>query len=282
VGTKKAGTVSFTAPTTVGSATASIAPSPTVTTDGASGISFFAGLTDDPFFFDVPAFNRFVGSVLAGAPDASQLSRGRDTFAGYNVQMITLSVPASLLTGPAGSVIGVSVTTLRQRNTHRSPKMDPKGAGSFVAIDRMGVPAINTALVPFARKDEYNRATTMDDAAGKFATDIVATLHALGTDDTHVNILANVAVTHGDMLCLDTSIANSGPQGGTNSAAAFPNGRRPADDVIDTILFLVTNEALTTGDHVNANDVPFRDQFPFFAAPHQPLDSGVTDDNTRN
>lgn len=282
VGTKKSGTISLTAPTTVSSATASNAVAPTVTTDPASGISFFAGLTDDPFFFDVPAFNRFVGSVLGGSPDVSLLSRGRDTFAGYNVQMITLSVPANLLTGSAGSVIGVSATTLRQRNTHRSPNADPMSAGSFVAIDRMGVPGINTVLVPFARKDEYNRATTVDDAAGKFANDIVATLHALGTDDTHVGILANVAVTHGDMLRLDTSVANSGPQGGNNSAAAFPNGRRPADDVIDTIIFLVTNGALTTGDHVNANDVPFRDVFPFFAAPHQPLDSGVIDDNTRN
>jgi len=33
---------------------------------------------------------------------------------------------------------------------------------------------------------------------------------------------------------------------------------------------------------VNANDVPFRNSFPFFAPTHQPLDSGVIDDNTRN
>jgi hypothetical protein len=275
---KKSDTVSFTAPTTVGSATAMVAPDPTVTTDASSGISFFAGLTDDPFFFDIPAFNRFVGSVLAGSPNGSLLSRGRDTFAGYNVQMITLSVPASLLKGSAGNVVGVSATTLRKRNTVRSAKNDPKSGGAYVAIDRMGVPAVNTALVPFARKDEYNRATTMDDAAGKFANDIVATLHALGTDDAHVGILASVAVTRGDMLRLDTSVANTG----SNAEAAFPNGRRPADDVIDTILFLVTNGTLTTGDNVNSNDVPFRTQFPFFAAPHQPLDTGIVDDNTRN
>ena len=84
------------------------------------------------------------------------------------------------------------------------------------------------------------------------------------------------------MLRLDTALANSGSQGGTIAGAGFPNGRRPADDVIDTILFLVTNGGLTTGDNVNANDVPFRDAFPFFAPPHQPLDSGVIDDNTRN
>ena len=273
---------SFAAPTTVSSSTAANPPAPVVTTDAATGISFFAGVTDDPFFFDVPAFNRFVASVLGGAPNVSLLSRGRDTFAGYNIQMIALSVPAAMLKGSAGNVIGVSATTLRGRNTHRSEDRAPFDAGDFVPIDRAGVPAINTALIPFARKDEYNRATTQDDAAGKFAGDIVATLKALGTDDAHIGILAGVAVTRGDMLRLDTSKANAGPQGGTNAGAGFPNGRRPADDVIDTILFLVTNGGLTAGDHVNANDVPFRDTFPFFAAPHQPLDTGVIDDNTRN
>jgi hypothetical protein len=196
--------------------------------------------------------------------------------------MIALSVPASMLKGRAGNTIGVSATTLRGRNTHRSPDADPFDSGDFVAIDRMGIPAVNTALIPFPRKNEYNRSTPQDDAVGKFANDIVGTLQALGTDAAHIGILANVAVSKGDMLRLDLSKPNSGPQGGNNSGAGFPNGRRPGDDVIDTILFLVTNEALTTGDHVNGNDVPFRDTFPFFAPSHQPLDTGVIDDNTRN
>jgi hypothetical protein len=273
--------ISFTATTTVSSATSPTATVPVITTD-TNGISFFAGLTDDPFFFDIPAFNRFVASVLAGTPDVNLLSRGRDTFAGYNVQMIALSVPVRLLMGSDCKVIGVSATTLRHQTTIRSPKADAKEVGPLLPVDRMGVPAINTVLIPFARKNEYNRATTVDDAAGKFASNIVATLRALGTDDAHIGILANVAVTRGDMLRLDCAITNSGAQGGTNAGAGFPNGRRPTDDVIDTILFLVTNEALTTGDHVNANDSTFRDTFPFFAPSHQPLDSGVIDDNTRN
>ena len=271
----------FTAPATVSSATSSVAAPPVVTTDPATGISFFAGLTDDPFFFDIPGFNRFAGSVLAGSPDAGLLNRGRDTFAGYNVQMIALSVPAKLLKGAAGNVIGVSATTLRGRNTHRSDRSDPFDSGDFVAIDRMGVPAINTVLIPFARKNEYNRTTTEGDAAGKFAGDIVATLKALGTDDAHIGILASVAVTGGDMLRLDTARLTPGRKA-ASCGAGFPNGRRPADDVIDTILFLVTNEALTTGDYVDANDVAFRDAFPFFAPSHQPRDPGVIDDNTRN
>src|SRR5437899_4003975 len=76
VRTDSTNTVSFTAPTTVASATSPTAAPPVVTTDAATGISFFAGLTDDPFFFDIPAFNRFVGSVLNGAPNVSLLQRG--------------------------------------------------------------------------------------------------------------------------------------------------------------------------------------------------------------
>ena len=277
---RRGGAITFTAPTTVSSATSPTPAEPVVTT--VNDVSFFAGLTDDPFFFDIPAFNRFAGSVLGGAPDLGLLNRGRDTFAGYNVQMIALRVPVALLKGSAGNVIGVSATTLRHRVTVRSTANDPKSGGSLAPVDRMGVPAINTVLIPFPRKNEYNRASTKDDAAGKFATDIVGTLTALGTDATHIGILAGVAVAKGDQLRLDTSVANTGVQGGMNAGAGFPNGRRPTDDVIDTILFLVTNEGLTTGDHVNANDVAFRNTFPFFAPSHQPRDAGTIDDNTRN
>ena len=272
----------FDAPTTVSSATAPQAATPVVTTDSTTNISFFAGLTDDPFFFDIPAFNRFAGSVLSGSPDVTLLNRARDTFAGYNIQMIALRVPAAMLKGSAGNVIGVGATTLRNANTHYSKKEDPDATGRFIPIDRMGVPAVNTVLIPFARKNEYNRASGKDDAAGKFAGDIVATLTALGTDATHIGILASVAVSRGDYLRLDTSVPNIGLQGGTNTGAGFPNGRRPTDDVVDTILFLVTNQALTTGDNVNANDLAFRDVFPFFAPSQQPRDAGTVDDNTRN
>ncbi|GAB6141495.1 DUF4331 domain-containing protein [Methylosoma difficile] len=272
----------FNAPTTVSSATAEKAPTPSLKKDAATGITFFAGLVDDPFFFDIPGFNRFVSTVLSGSPDVSQLNRGRDTFAGYNSQMIVLSVPVSLLKGSAGDVIGVSATTLRNAQTIRSKTDDPINSGVSYPIDRMGVPTINTVLIPFPRKNEYNRASTADDAAGKFAGDIVSTLTALGTDAAHIGILADVAVTKGDMLRLNTAVANTGKQGGNNAGAGFPNGRRPVDDVIDTVLFLVTNEGLTTGDNVNANDKVFRNSFPFFAASHQPLPTGTLDDNTRN
>ncbi len=145
----------------------------------------------------------------------------------------------------------------------------------------MGNPAVNVALIPFARKDEHNFATPEDDADGQFANDIVATLTALGTNATNIGILASVAVTNGDYLRLNTQTANVGPMGGNNAGAGFPNGRRLADDTIDTILFFVANQN-TLGDNVNASDVPPGNTFPFLALSQQPRDPGVIDDNTRN
>lgn len=270
----------FTALTTPASATADTAPAPIITEDAVSGIRFFAGISDDPFFFDIPAFNRFVASVLAGTPTPSLLSRGRDTFAGNNVLSMALSVPAATLKGTNGNIVGMSIRSQRHVVQFITAGGRLTGSGRYVNTDRFGLPAINTVAIPFARKKEYNNSNPTDDAAGKFAGDIVATLTALGTNSTNIGILAGLAVTKGDILRIDTSIANSGPGGGNNSGAGFPNGRRLVDDVIDTLLFFVANQN-TLGDSVNSNDVPLRDTFPFLALPNQPLPTGATD-NTRN
>ena len=250
---------------------ASTAPVPVITELG-RGIQFFAGETDDPFFFDIPGFSRFVGSVLSGAPDVTRLNRGRDSFAGYNVIAIALSVPTSVLAGN-GDSLGVEFATLRVQ------------PGSTVArrVDREGIPAVNVALVPFAQKDAYNAAITRQDSRGEFAPGIVGTLTALGTSPANINALAGLAVTNGDILRLDLSVANQGAGGGNNAGAGFPNGRRLQDDVIDTELFIITNGLVTAGDHVNANDVAFRNTFPFLAPSQQPREgSGNVEDNTRN
>src|SRR6185295_16333747 len=154
---------------------------------------------------------------------------------------------------------------------------DNSEGNDLVQVDRMATPAVNTALIPFVRKNAYNAATPVDDAAGKFAGDIVGTLKALGTNSQYIGILASVAVANGDYLRLDLSKANAGPGGGNNAGAGFPNGRRPADDTIDTILTLVAN-GTTLGDNVNSNDVPLINSFPFFAPPQQPRAAGTIDD----
>lgn len=269
-----------TAPTTPPSLDAS-APARVVTTDAATGVSFYAGVSDDPFFFDIPGFNRFVASVLGGSPDAGQLARGRDSFAGYNTLGVAVGVPLSLLRTSNG-ILGVDMLSQRQiKRTYKPKSGEIVYTGKFANVDRMGVPAINTVLIPFPRKDEYNRAKTSEDAAGRFAPDIIATLTALGTNNENINILASVAVLNGDFLRLNTTIANTGPGGGNNPEAGFPNGRRFGDDVVDTVLFFVANQT-AVGDSVNGNDVPLTSTFPYFGMSQQPRSPGTIDDNTRN
>src|SRR5262249_48346908 len=134
----------FTALTTV-QTFAPVANPFVVTTDPRSGVSFFAGLTDDPFIFDIVGFNRFVNSVMGGSPDPTQLERGRDSFAGYSIHMIVLSVPADLLRGPAGDIIGVNGVTLRRKRALRLESGDGEviTSGKYVQVDRMATPALN-------------------------------------------------------------------------------------------------------------------------------------------
>ena len=276
----------FTAPTTV-QTLAATPNSFVVTTDPATGVSFFAGLTDDPFFFDIVGFNRFVSSVLGGKPDPSKLQRNRDSFAGYNIHMIALSVPASMLRGrPDNNIIGVNGVTLRHKEALLEGNEVALTEGSLVQVDRMANPAVNTALIPFPDKNEYNASTPVDDANGKFANDIVGTLKALGTNSSNIGILANVAVVHGDYLRLNLATRNTSIGVGANGVGenittpnytGFPNGRRPGDDTINTLLFFIGNQNPGIQEAVNHNDVPLGNTFPFFAPPHQPLENPAVD-----
>jgi Domain of unknown function (DUF4331) len=256
----------FTAPATNPSVD-TVAP-PQVVTTFSNGVMFFAGLVDDPFFLDLAAELRWVASIEAGKRDDSLLTRGRDSFAGYNVVAIALRIPVSFIRPSREGVIGMNFTT-------------EEAVAPFQQMDRMGVPLINSVLIPFARKDEYNASKPPDDASGKFLGDIVATLKALGTDEANIDVLTGIAVTKGDLLRLNVNIPNAGLQGGTNREAAFPNGRRPTDDVVDTLLTIINNNSVL-GDEVDANDLVFQDKFPFLALSQQPRLPGTIDDNTRN
>jgi hypothetical protein len=259
----------------------SSSPATQTVTTSTSGVKFFAGEVDDPFFFDIPAFARFAASVRAGTPDATILNRGRDSFAGYNIMAIVLSIPVANLKLKTGmTTIGVEGLTQRHVETKfRGKTISSKGA--FYTVDRLGNPGLNVLVNPYGRKDQYNLSKTTDDAKGKFADDIIASLQSLGTDSDHINALAGIYITKGDFLHLNITTANTGNGGGDNSGAGFPNGRRFKDDVVDTFLTVVAN-GTTLGDSVSANDVPLSNTFPFLAPPQQPRDNGVLDDNTRN
>ena len=179
------------------------------------------GLFDDPFFFDLNGFN-----------DGFNFT-GDDFFEGTNITAIVLEVPSATLGGPNIAVWARTAT----------------GGSQF---DRMGRPAINTALIPSARKNEYNQADPADDFVD-FGADVEATITALSNAG---NAAALTPILLPDVLTFDTS-----------STDGFLNGRQLADDVIDAELNLLTAGGLTT-DGVDANDVAFPGVFPYLAAPH--------------
>jgi hypothetical protein len=243
-----------------------------VTTDPATGVSFFAGLTDDPFFFDIIGFNRYIIKLTDRNPTAkTDLTRARDSFAGFNIHMIALSVPAAMLKGNS-NVIGINGVTLRHKNVTRLPGGRTIETGDLVQTDRMANPVINTAFIlPIQRKNEFN-ATRVQDSS-QFDPDIVFGFRFLRISDESANIVRPLITgPKGDYLRLDLSKPNTSvgedQSFGQPNYTGYPNGRRPGDDVIDVILFFV-NSLAPLGDNVNANDSKFMTVFPFFAPPHQ-------------
>lgn len=270
--------ITFTAASTNSSNTADVAPTPVLTTDQQSGVIFFAGLTDDPFFFDIPAFGRFNASIRAGAKDPSVFNRGRDTFAGYNTMAIALSIPVPFIRSQSNEIGAVVATQRRTPSFYNSRTGEVTGTGRWVNVDRMGNPAVNVVLIPFNQKNAHNAGSTVDVTNRRFWPGIQDTLQNFyGTDATSVAVFENLLVRRGDFLRVDLTIANTG----TNSQAQFPNGRRLIDDVVDILNFLINNRQ-PLPDNANGNDLPFRSEFPFLAPSQQPRVPGVTDDNTRN
>lgn len=230
----------------------------------------FAGVRDDPFFFDLAGFVQFKGELLKGnttlgAPGGGVGSllggfTGTDTFAGTNVSSIALWIPNKFL-GGTGRNIGVWAAT----SIH--------GPLGYTQVDRMGRPAINTVFnglhVPVsstlnnAEKEAFNRLNPTSDRA--VTTDnVVGVLGAIGNvltansapayTPTQINGIAKVLLP--DILTFQVG-----------NGAGFLNGRKLSDDVINAEFSLLTNTAITS-DGVNANDKAFSAFFPYLAGPH--------------
>jgi hypothetical protein len=235
-----------------------------------AGTRAFAGVRDDPFFFDLVGFVQFknellTGNTTLGSPGSGPGTllggfTGTDTFAGTNVSSIALWVPNALL-GGTGRHIGVWATTSAKTST------------GYDQVDRMGRPAINTVFnglhapvsstLNNAEKEAFNRINPTSDRA--VATDnVVAVLDTIGAVLTangatpytgaQVNGIARTLLP--DILTFQ--VGNS---------AGFLNGRKLSDDVINAEFSLLTNGAVTS-DGVNANDRTFSSSFPYLAAPH--------------
>jgi hypothetical protein len=226
-------------------------PNEPIVNEGPQGIKIFAGPRDDPFFFDLVGFNR----LLSGATPAF---RPLDSFLGLNTNAIVVEFPISLVAGDSRTFSAWGVTFLVKKDVAHRGRHD--APNQLEQADRMGNPAVNTALIPSSLKDAFNQAKPQNDAED-FGAIMLATLTALGTNATNKGILASVAVP-------DTLKFNRDAPDG------FPNGRRPQDDVIETLFSLILGApGQTTGidDGVLANDKPFLSAFPYLAPPSQPV-----------
>ena len=237
------------------------APDPIITESG--GIKVFAGQRDDPFFFDLVGFKAFVGGpyVPAEGLRAEGETPAADTFAGTNVSSIVIELPITALTGEATSDTGVI----------RAWATTTRGGAQ---VDRMAIPAINTAVIPSDQKDDFNQADPANDAAD-FGASAQTTIEGLRTAVNDVLDPAVGAEDGGPLGSLTAEEVKDAliPDVVTidfSQPVGFTNGRTLEDDVIDVALQLVLNRTAGITDAIDGNDVASASSFPFLAPPHQP------------
>ncbi|MFO0684874.1 MAG: DUF4331 family protein [Sandaracinus sp.] len=141
---------------------------------------------------------------------------------------------------------------------------------AYVRVDRMGMPAVSTALVSSDQKDIYNDGTIQDDADLTYALDMLTSLggiHAALDDDLTAAGLTPCLMTANNELGFAVQVPDCVAQTyGANHpvvslvvpdtltidpthASGFPNGRRLDDPVIDVTLAVLLLDIGDTNTH---------------------------------
>ncbi|MBM3979554.1 MAG: DUF4331 domain-containing protein [Planctomycetes bacterium] len=242
---------------------------------GGTGARFLASEQDDPFLFDAGGFANLlnnataIAGVVAGAfprgtspngfgPGSTPNFNAPNAFGpNANTLALTLEVPSSILVGALGDAVGFwGRAELNSTN---------------VQIDRMGRPAINTAVIPpiprgsmfpinsssLNRNDvrnAFNAIHPRDDRT-MFGDDMVSVLTAFypagrpgGTPNaTQAGVVANLLLP--DVLVFDvTSTAGFGGDLVTANGETFlAGGRKLSDDVVSVELQVLTDDDLPAG-----------------------------------
>ena len=267
----------------------------------------FVGQRKEPFVVNLGEVFDLVNLNPLGALDAKP-----NTIADKNVTSIVMELPIACLTNGNEAVIG-AWTTASVRQAHiinPRPSFDAgKPAeyvgGAWTQVSRLGMPLVNEVVIGLKDKDRFNASEPKDD--NQFATyvtnptvpelleilfpgvavapnlfprtDLVS---AFLTGVDGLNQPSNVKPA--EMLRLNTAIAPTplydqetlGVLSG--DLAGFPNGRRPGDDVVDSVLRVAmgalipdssiapnNNAPLTDGAAVSAAD--FNNAFPYLLTP---------------
>ncbi|CAG0972904.1 hypothetical protein PLCT2_01459 [Planctomycetaceae bacterium] len=157
---------------------------------------------------------------------------------------------------------------------------ETKSGGGFKQLDRMAFPAINTVLVPSAKKDLFNASAPSGDNAA-FLADFTTTITALRTNVGGRGVTQNSPALVSDAgladaLCPDVVNVDLGATTGnvvtiTGTAPTQTlttltlNGRNLTDDVIDAALKLILNNGGAT-DGI-ASTKTYSGVFPYLNTP---------------
>jgi|GEM_PF-338023 len=240
-----------------------------------STIRVFAGLREDPFYFDVERFFR-VRSLLAtgrnslgngpiqGGPNVFRSdATAVDFTVGYNVNAIVVSVPLSLIrTSAQQNIFDVweTVKIPKELDTRLSVEYTKRGGSAMVQTERLARPGINEALVLSDRRlAQFNSISPDKDlspVAAPVRDEVVAVLTKLN-EYGKANGLAAPSVGDvatgflPDVLRIDTSksvaIGTAAYNSdfviveGSTAGAMLTGGRKLEDDVIDVTLSYLLN-----------------------------------------
>ncbi len=209
----------------------------------ASGLELdvFAGLREDPFFFDVDQFFKVRAGAAGLGPKVGFLSPSSavDFTIGYNVNSIVVRIPLAKLKGPILDIWGTVSLNGKQ-------------------IERLARPAINEGLIiTNAFLNAFNMippSADFSDMAAPVREEAVKVLNAFDMIDGVESITAGAVVTAflPDVMRLDTranipvgTVAYNADLSGDKGM--LTGGRKLEDDVIDITLSL-----LVAGDPTGA------------------------------
>jgi hypothetical protein len=225
----------------------------------------FVGQRKEPFYIAVGrAFDLFNLNPLG-----AEVGGNNNDLEGKNVSTLAMELPISCLTAGTDPVIGAYTTaSLRQgRLLDGAPATGlgkvTRSGGAWTQVSRLGMPLVNELIIGIDDKDKFNASKPKNDAANfaDYVTNpvlpaLIQTLFPSALAPTNFprtdlvtaflkgipGVNQPTTVVLAEMLRLNTSTAVTaaaaqsplGVAGGDN--AGYPNGRRPADDVVDISL----------------------------------------------
>ena len=223
----------------------------------------FVGQRKEPFYIAVGK----IFDLVNLNPLGPEVGGNKNDLENKNVSTIALEVPIDCLKTARDPVIGAFTTaSLRQgRLLNPSPRAGLGNAavhgGSWAQVSRLGMPLVNEVVIGLDDKDRFNASKPKDDAQfADYVTNptLPALLQTLFPVTAPTNFPRTDLVTvflkgieglnqpknvvAAEMLRLNTSIepraaAAQNPLGvAAGDNAGFPNGRRPADDIVDLSL----------------------------------------------